>query len=51
MRSDDRLPNKPLQRMNACADRSKVGCAATPRAAPAAPRGRDTLERPSGVHR
>jgi hypothetical protein len=42
-------PNKPLQRMNACAFRSIVGCAATPRAAPAAPRGRGTLEGDLGV--
>ena len=32
--------NKPLQQTNATLVRSKVGCAATPWAAPAAPRGR-----------
>ena len=45
------LSNKPLQRMNACAARSNAGRAATPRAAPAAPRGRGTIARPFGVHR
>ena len=45
------LANKPLQRLNACAARSIVGCAATPRAAPATPRGRGTIVLPFGVHR
>jgi hypothetical protein len=36
-------PNKPLQRMNACASRSIMGCAATARATPAPPRGRGTV--------
>jgi hypothetical protein len=37
------LPNPPLQRTGASASRSKVARAATPRALPAALRGRATL--------
>jgi hypothetical protein len=47
-RSDSELPNRPLQQPNATRVRSRVRSAATPRAAPAAPRGRGTLGRDLG---
>jgi len=47
--TEGELSNKPLQQPNATSIRAMVTCAATPRAAPATPRGRGTLESDLGV--